>query len=285
MLGLQSDHCCSMTAGEQDKNNSRSTRAKGAQDGTPDMSVEPFHFGERKLFGLYRPATPGVPSRRHLVVVCNAVLHEYFKIQHVARQLSKELADEGFDVLRFDFSGQGNSGGDLAQCHWVDDVRQAVHEGTQIAGALQTSIVGFRAGALMAAATGMSHHSFVAWDPVTDGTAYMEQLRGVHELLLKAHANLPEAASSEVEEDEVLGHKLGNEFVAALQGLHLDWDQVDAGRRCVVISETTIGGFDAQARPSDLDVAEVPFICHWDLPSSRLLYAHDVVAKLVGCLK
>lgn len=218
------------------------------------------------------------------MVVCNAVLHEYFKIQHVARQLGKELADEGFDVLRFDFSGQGNSGGDLMQCHWVDDVRQAVQEGKQVSGALQTSIVGFRAGALLAAAAGMPYHSFVAWDPVTDGTAYMRELQGVHDLLLKAHMNLSVAGRDSVGEDEVLGYRLGDEFVAALRDLRLDWERVDAGRRCMILSETAVSDGSAQARTDGVDVAEVPFICHWDLPSSRLLYAHDVVAKLVECL-
>lgn len=248
------------------------------------MSVEPLYFGRRKLFGLYRPASPRAQSRRHLVVVCNAVLHEYFKIQHVARQLAKELADEGFDVLRFDFSGQGNSGGDLTQFDWVDDIRQAVQEGTQISGALQTSIVGFRAGALLAAAAGMRHHSFVAWDPVIDGAAYMKQLQGVHESLLNAHTNLSVAGRDLVGEDEILGYRLGGHFVAALRDLRLDWERVDAGRRCMILSETAAGDCRAQARPDGVDIAEAPFICHWDLPSSRLLYAHDVIAKLVECL-
>ncbi len=249
------------------------------------MSVEPFHFGGRKLFGLYRPAAPGAPSRRHLVVVCNAVLHEYFKIQHVARQLSKELADEGFDVLRFDFSGQGNSGGDLATCHWVDDVRMAVEEGTQIAGALQTSIVGFRAGALVAAAATIPQNTFVAWDPVIDGRAYMSELQEVHERLLKAHNNLPGSASDSVAPDEILGHRLGDGFVAAMHELQLDWNRVDAGRRCVILSELAAEACGLQAQSTEVDIAQLPFVCHWDLPSSRLLYAHDVVAKLVDCLK
>lgn len=244
------------------------------------MSVEPFYFGGRRLFGLYRPASPGVPARRHLVVVCNAVFHEYFKVQHVARQLGRELADAGFDVLRFDFSGQGNSGGDLQRFHWLDDLRLAVQEGKEIAGALQTSIVGFRAGALVAAAAGIPHRSFVAWDPVVDGAGYMDQLRQVHDALVRAHTNLPDAEGDLVAEDEVLGYRLGEEFVAGLRELRLDWDRVGGERRCVVLSETAEVGPGGQAVPPGIEVADVPFICHWDLPSSRLLYAHDVIAKL-----
>ncbi len=246
------------------------------------MSVEPFYFGERELLGLYRPASPAVPARRHLVVICNALLHEYFKIQHVARQLSSELADEGFDVLRFDFSGQGNSGGDLTKFNWLDDLHLAVHEGTKVSGAIQTSIVGFRAGALVAAAAGLHHRAFVAWDPVVDGAAYMKQLRGVHDALLKAHVNLPDSEHGSVGKDEVLGYRLGDEFVSTLQDMRLDWNGVDADRRCVVLSEMAEDASDA---PADVEVAHEPFICHWDLPSSRLLYAHDVVAKLKDYLR
>jgi pimeloyl-ACP methyl ester carboxylesterase len=248
------------------------------------MSVEPFYFGNRDLFGLYRPASPAVPARRHLVVVCNAALHEYFKIQHVARQLSEELSDQGFDVLRFDFSGQGNSGGDLARFHWIDDLRVAVQEGTEVSGAIQTSIVGFRAGALVAAAAGLAHRAFVAWDPVFDGAAYMEQLRGVHDALLKAHAHLPDAARDSLGKDEFLGYRLGDDFVSTMQSLHLDWDRVDADRRCMVLSEMAEDGSSARAKAAGVELAHEPFICHWDLPSSRLLFAHDVVAKLKECL-
>ena len=244
------------------------------------MSVEPLYFGGRELFGLYRPASPGVPARRHLVVICNAALHEYFKIQHVARQLGTELADAGFDVLRFDFSGQGNSGGDLSQFHWPDDLRLAVQEGTQISGAVQTSIVGFRAGALVAAAAGLSPRNFIAWDPVVDGAAYMEQLRGVQASLVRAHVHLPASAGESIEADEILGYRLGDEFVSTMESLRLDWERVDAERRCVVLSES---GEDTQA--AGVEVARVPFICHWNLPSSRLLFAHDVVAKLKECVR
>ena len=140
------------------------------------MSVEPIYFGDRELFGIYRPPVPGVPARRHLVVICNAAFHEYFKIQFVARQLSKELAGIGFDVLRFDYGGQGNSGSDLAEFTWQEDLDAALAEGVAISGARHTSLIGIRVGALLATNCDTPLHSLALWDPVTDGRSYVEQL-------------------------------------------------------------------------------------------------------------
>jgi esterase/lipase len=243
------------------------------------MSVEPVCFGKRELFGLYRPPQTSVTGRRHLLVICNSAFHEYFKTQFVARQLSKELTNIGYDVLRFDYSGQGNSGGDLQSLNWPADIEAAIDEGVAISGAMNTSLIGFRVGALLATNIGIRLHSLAMWDPVVSGKNYVNELRHVQNRLVRAHNYLDEQGRSEIDANELVGYRVGQGMLDDFEKLQTDWEKVNVERICTISSSV-----DRESDHDDVSAPAVvsePFHCQWGLPSSRLLFAHGVVKRFV----
>ena len=78
--------------------------------------MTPLYFGERtrRLFGVYTPAhAAGRPARG--VVLCHPWGQEYLHAHRSLRKLGDLLAAAGFDVLRFDYFGTGDSAGDLPE--------------------------------------------------------------------------------------------------------------------------------------------------------------------------
>jgi uncharacterized protein len=137
--------------------------------------VNPFYFGrsERPLFGVHHP--PAGPDRGGAVLLCYPVGDEYLRAHRAFRQLTNLLVREGFHVLRFDYSGTGDSAGDAAECRleqWIEDIGTAAEELEASAGVDRISLAGLRLGATMAAAAAVGRTDLdvlVLWDPMPSG--------------------------------------------------------------------------------------------------------------------
>lgn len=98
------------------------------------------------------------------------------------RQLALQLTKAGFDVLRFDFSGIGDSAGDnelASLLVWQADTALAIDELKDTANVKRVSVVGIRIGASVAylATRGRDDiDTVVLWDPVVRGTEYVDEL-------------------------------------------------------------------------------------------------------------
>jgi pimeloyl-ACP methyl ester carboxylesterase len=103
---------------------------------------------------------------------------------HIAmRRLAALLAREGFHVLRFDYYGTGDSAGDARHgslSEWRENIVAAAHDISECSGARSISLVGFRLGASLAASVPMAMENLVLWDPVVNGSTYVEELRAMH---------------------------------------------------------------------------------------------------------
>lgn len=133
----------------------------------------PIHFGARdkQLFGLYEEGH--APRRRMAVVILSPIGWENLRAHRTLRILSNRLAESGYDVLRFDYSGTGDSWGDIGQgltlAQWIRDVDEAIEEVSGLSGATRVSLIGLRAGAAIAAEVaarrprGIEH--VILWDP------------------------------------------------------------------------------------------------------------------------
>lgn len=133
----------------------------------------PIHFGarDRQLMGCYEEGH--APRRRMAVVLLNPLGWECLRAHRTLRVLSARLAVGGYDVLRFDYSGTGDSWGDLGEgvtlATWIADVEQAIEEVEGLSGSRRVSLIGLRAGAAIAAEVaarrprGIEH--VVIWDP------------------------------------------------------------------------------------------------------------------------
>ncbi len=141
-----------------------------------------FGYGERRLFGIYHPPRGATASRR-AVVVCQPWGQEYLRAHRSLKQLAVMLAQAGCHVLRFDYFGTGDSGGDMVDGDlegWVDDIEAAVQELQDTAGASRVTVAGLRLGATLAAIAAARQvagiDGLVLWDPVVSGSSYLREL-------------------------------------------------------------------------------------------------------------
>jgi uncharacterized protein len=144
---------------------------------------EHFFFGpqSRSLFGSYH-----IPSQesglRHGILLCYPFGFEYIRAHRTFRQLAVRLAKKGFNVLRFDFFGTGDSSGDFENVrlqHWMEDLRLATEELKRLSGVRKICAVGLRLGASIAAMSAKDMpdlDTFVLWEPVISGEQYLQEI-------------------------------------------------------------------------------------------------------------
>jgi pimeloyl-ACP methyl ester carboxylesterase len=148
--------------------------------------MKPAYFGSsaRPLFGIHEPPRATTP-RSTAVLLCYPGVQEYNMAHWAFRRLSSTLAREGFHVLRFDWSGTGDSWGHTADGHmdqWVEDVSSAIQELREASGADTVAIVGLRLGAAiasMACAETTVVEDLVLWEPVIHGPHYIAELESL----------------------------------------------------------------------------------------------------------
>jgi uncharacterized protein len=149
--------------------------------------MHPFYFGrsERPLFGLYHPSSN--PSSVQGAVIAYPMGHEYLPAYPALKQLAIRLARAGVHVLRFDYSGSGDSAGETGEASlpdWVDDLERAIAELKAMAAVKQVTLIGLRLGASLAVIAGRKSaiaDRFVIWEPVVEGKAYLQELRELAE--------------------------------------------------------------------------------------------------------
>lgn len=201
--------------------------------------MEAYFFGEtgRQLFGAFHEATG---SAEHGVVLAYPGPQEYMQSHYAFRLLATQLAREGCAVLRFDWSGTGDSAGDsdsISFQQWRDDLQTAVQELKDVSNARRISIVGFRLGATIAASTPFrqSLENLVLWEPVIDGHAYLEEMRT---RVRRRFGDLLEPPSwwREGRSHELLGQAISPAHHSEIEALELAQQTVSTARRISVIT-------------------------------------------------
>ena len=156
------------------------------------MTETPFYFlrGTTRLFGmLHAPA--GLATARTAYVMSHPFGEEKLWSHRVFVVFARTLAARGIPVLRFDYSGAGDSGGDTAAVSvetYLEDLGAAVDALTARApGVARVGLIGLRFGATLAAlfaerARASQRFSVVRdgplalWDPILDGENYIQEL-------------------------------------------------------------------------------------------------------------
>ena len=144
--------------------------------------MTPFFFGTgaRRLFGAYTPAQSAIAAgtfpAAQAVVVCPPWGQEHLRAHRSLHRLASELAGAGRHVLRFDYYGTGDSGGDMLDADlegWSNDIVTAIQELKDSAEVKRVALVGLRLGATLAAAVAARRKdvsALVLWDPLLSGT-------------------------------------------------------------------------------------------------------------------
>ena len=146
--------------------------------------MTPLYFGTgpRRLFGVLDPAQAR-SSQAQAAVICYPWGPEYIFAHRALRYLSSQLAARGFDVLRFDYYGSGDSAGnefEVRLAGWREDIAAAIEELKDMSDAKAVALIGLRLGGSLAAQIAASCRKDVAalvlWDPAVSGPEHLEVL-------------------------------------------------------------------------------------------------------------
>ncbi|MBZ0278144.1 MAG: SDR family NAD(P)-dependent oxidoreductase [Anaerolineae bacterium] len=193
-----------------------------------DSREVPLYFGDgdQSLFGMYYlPETDEQPDRG--VLICPPWGQEYIRAHRANHQLAIRLSNVGFPVLRFDYTGTGDSAGDdeantISQS--IADILRAVDELRVRSGVREVVLVGLRLGASLAVLAAqqladVSH--LVLWDPVVNGDAYLEDLNAWHQRNLYYYLAEVKPDAKQGAGAELLGFALSEDMLAELHQLDL----------------------------------------------------------------
>jgi pimeloyl-ACP methyl ester carboxylesterase len=175
--------------------------------------MEPLYFGPNgRLFGLR--SEPIGPARKTAILICHSWGVEYMRSYRALFLLAQQLAARGFETLRFDYTGTGDSaeGSEDAMLEgWVDDIRCAVRELLDLSGADQVCLLGLRLGALLAlhaAAEGVQADAAALWDAPESGRRWVGDLQALDRLhYARKNRYLPPKLALQPLPGEILGRR------------------------------------------------------------------------------
>lgn len=182
----------------------------------------PTDHGRWIFMWHHRP--PALARRGASVVLCPPLGLEYMSAYATFRILAERIAALGFDVVRLDYDGTGNSSGSFEDPDrigaWRRSIVEAVHQARRFAGSDRTALAGFRAGAILAlqAAEAGDLERLVLWNPFASGHAYVRELKALAGLSRQDHA-VDESDACGV---NVAGHLMTHETINALDRWTID---------------------------------------------------------------
>src|SRR5262245_14853208 len=164
-----------------------------AANDVPQAQPRFIAHGGSHLFGWHHPARPSV-RRGVAVVLCPASGGEWVRAYRTWRDLAARLAGVGFDVLRFDYEGTGDSGGTPEECvrpdAWLRSIERVVKEAHAIADSGEVVLVGLRAGAMLAIQAAIAWggiNRLVLWSPFRSGRACVRELKALARISSENH--------------------------------------------------------------------------------------------------
>ena len=133
-------------------------------------------------FGWFHPAKNF--QRGVGVILCRPLGYETNCTYRTYTQLAENLSNAGFDVLRFDYQGTGDSPGNDTDPDrvkaWTGSIASAANELKRRADVTRLALFGVRMGATLAAHTASQIgdvESLVMWAPCVTGRAFTRELR------------------------------------------------------------------------------------------------------------
>ncbi len=184
---------------------------------------------------------PDAPMRATTVVLCPPIGYEESCGRHGMIVLARALAGVGYRVVRMDYPGTGDSGGEADVTDWLAAINRVIELTANDGGVV---LVGVRIGSLLATLTTQQRgvEGLVAWSPVMSGRRYVRELQALR-------ATGRRAAAAPKEPFSVGGFVYGEALFEQLRGLDLLAVPLEAGRTLVL---------DTPERPCDPRLIE-----HW----------------------
>lgn len=255
-----------------------------------------LYFGQSQsaLLGVFSEAASNV-RRDHGVVLCPPIGQEHVRSHWAMRQLSVALNKAGFDCLRFDWFGVGDSAGELHEAtlaRWAEDLVAAKDELRDASGVRDVSLVGLRFGATLAAlgAEEVDAANVVLWDPVVFGNRFVRSLRLLTDSLTTDSLRYFEASGrAERPPSELVGFDYGSSLLREIESVDLT-ERVPDAPLCLVRSFRSLE-LEALGRrlrdAKDATVRDVTLDSRWVSPDDveELLLPGDALRAVTAYLE
>jgi alpha-beta hydrolase superfamily lysophospholipase len=232
-------------------------------------------------FGWHHPAVGA--ARGVGVVLCRPFGYESVCAHRTYTLLAQGLAQEGFDVLRFDYQGTGDSaGGDTDPARvaaWLASIEAAVGELRRASGVSRIALAGVRLGAMLAARAASALggvESLVLWAPC-GGRAFGRELRAA----AAARGTAP-GADGDI---EALGYRYTAQTLQGLAALDREPYDVPPAERVLVIARDDMPADDSWAQTfRSMGVATSSVAWHgyaaMMVEPHEAVIAHDTIASI-----
>lgn len=235
--------------------------------------MQVFHFGSSKapLLGVYdAPAATRLPPAG--VVICAPFGHEYIRAYRTLRNLADALAASGLHVLRFDYSGCGDSAGEAREAtieQWQRDIGSAIDELKDMSALPRVSVVGVRFGATLGAlalAKRKDVETLVLWDAVMRGSSHLRELRELQERWLYGRPR-PHTPPGWPSDGEIMGFPVPPALDAGFRAVDLGSLRTWTARRLISVTSSEEDAaelrahLDALGQPCTFE--QVASACEW----------------------
>lgn len=141
-----------------------------------------FHTWAGACFGWFHAGA--APRRQLAVVMCRPLGYEALCSYRTYTQLAETLSAAGFDVLRFDYHGCGESpGGDGDPRRveaWLASIHAAVDKARRLAGTTRVALFGLRFGATLVVQAALDRggvDALMLWAPCASGRGFVREMR------------------------------------------------------------------------------------------------------------
>jgi len=262
---------------------------------TQPLNFQPLYFegGGGSLYGVHHMPNPG-SSIRHGILIVPPLGQEYVRVHKTLQKLAADLAKIGFDVLRFDYTGTGDSddSGVWDLNTWHLDSQRALTHLKSLSGAEKVSLIGIRLGASLAMGLEASADQLILWDPIANGALYLSELQSLHDELCNSPLYFPNQRRSSVSPTELAGHSL----VGAMRDSLMAFDLRATMRvRASAITWLDAEPTDASARYEDFSDKlgdncfhqRLNLACHWrSVPHfEKVLMGQPMARCIINCFK
>lgn len=235
----------------------------------------PFYFGnsDKPLFGIYSPANP-VHDKQKALLICPPSFQEYMRTHRQLKQLAVSLSGQGIHVLRFDYSGCGDSAGTWKNTdidNWVKDISVAATELKELTMIDDLCFLGVRLGAslsLIASADleNINGNRSILWDPILDGEQYLESLMQLEAELVNDKSRFKVSRSKyfdEHDETELVGYPVSHETKSQLAQIKISDVKWSARQALLLYSHNKEACLDFAKRNGNIEVKPLLLPCNW----------------------
>jgi hypothetical protein len=231
----------------------------------PPNAYEPLLLGPpgHRRFAVWHAAN--TPARAALVL-CPPILHEYTRSYRMWALVAARLATVGVACLRLDYFGCGDSTGDdmeFSLTGAAQDVALGLGELHRRLPGVAQVVLGVRAGCWPAwfAAAASAVDQLWLWQPIADGSAYLEHLHELDAIERGSYERYPWHRGKPVpfETGTLMGMPCGAGLQAEIGFARIPGKRLD-GRTRITVLDSTQG---ARADYAGRQIALPASLCDW----------------------